>query len=106
MYDGWIMSTCQHKAVFLFWDEDEVKCRVCSQSLTFPARRPTAVDDTERKRDLRLAGGEKHRSNYALVEQGIEDEDVEVGEEVVEVAPLLTCRCCREVLPSDRFAGM
>ena len=83
------MTVCQHKSVFL--DEDETKCRVCSQSLTYPPRAPGLEDERDRKRDTRISAGEGHRKLTPV--------EVEASPS----APLLLCYCCKELLPPENF---
>ena len=102
--------TCAHESTYL--DIDELKCRTCGQSLTFPPHDPTDAEKKDRRRDIRIVSGEHHRI-YSPVEQGIEaqedeaEQEVEVQEVVaeqeVEACPLLICHCCRAMLPPDSF---
>ena len=41
------IGTCPH--TLTFWDVDEIKCRTCGASLTFPARPPSADDEATRR---------------------------------------------------------
>ena len=85
------MTTCPHKVVYL--DEDETKCRVCSQSLTFPARPPGLEDEKDRRRDARIIAGESHR-RYTRVE---------VEQDTQASTQLLKCFCCKELLSPENF---
>ena len=87
------MTTCQHKTVF--WDEDEWRCRTCSQSLSFPARPPGPEDVKNQKRDTRIASGDKRRKHTPVVEV----QEVQASPS----APLLLCHCCQKMLPQNDF---
>ena len=52
---------CEHPATARYWDLDEVRCRACATSLTFPARPPGPDDKADRLQDARLAQGESKR---------------------------------------------
>ena len=52
---------CEHPATARYWDLDEVRCRACATSLTFPPRPPGPDDKADRLQDARLAQGESKR---------------------------------------------
>ena len=99
------MTVCQHKSVFL--DEDETKCRVCSQSLTFPARPPAPADEKDRRRDRLAASGEKRRRDSSPVEDQVvtqhQDQEVTPERQAIPSTQLLTCSCCKEQLAQENF---
>ena len=85
--------SCEHPRAARFFDESEERCRICSTSVSFPPHAPSPDDAKDRARDIRADAGELHRV-YAPVEVV----------EASQPAPLLTCRCCREVLPANDFS--
>ena len=52
---------CEHPATARYWDLDELRCRACATSLTFPPRPPGPDDKADRLQDARLAQGESKR---------------------------------------------
>ena len=105
------VSTCAHPSASRFRDTDEMRCRDCSQSLTYPPRLPTPADETDRRRDAHRA----HKPVEVQVEAEAEAEVVEVAidpmplsqRREVEVnnpsTQLLICHCCKEKLPLESF---
>ena len=81
-------AICQHSATYL--DVDEVKCRACSQSMTYPRRPPGPEDEQGRRRDTRIASGEHRRRDSSPVEVEAEVEQ-------------LLCHCCRMLLAPGDF---
>ena len=66
-------TTCPHPAGSRYWDLDEERCRLCSQSITYPAREP---------------GPQDKRGYIPPVEP---------------VEKTLLCTCCHQILPLDAF---
>ena len=56
---GTAIGACAH--ILTYWDEDEIKCRTCAVSLTYPPHAPGREDKQERARETRLAGADRRR---------------------------------------------
>ena len=99
------MTTCQHKTVF--WDEDEWRCRTCSQSLSFPARPPGPEDEIDLKKARRITAGEHRRLTLTPVEDQdqvvIQDQVVLPERQAIPSTQLLICHCCMAMLPQENF---
>ena len=52
---------CGHPATSIYLDIDELRCRDCGSSLSFPARAPGPGDRADQLRDRRITQGEAHR---------------------------------------------
>ena len=99
-------KACQHPPASRYLDSDEIICRLCTTSLSFPPRPGTPDDHLELKRDIRTIAGEKHRVTPAQVAQEVQEVQVvhEVVQEVQDVeARFLACTCCHQLLPLDSF---
>ena len=106
-------AICEHPAAARFWDIDEMRCRNCGQSISYPPRLPSAEDARDRRRDARIVSGEHHRRTYAPVqeqevvevEHGVQEHGVQPLQEADTQAStqLLPCHCCKQMLPPDNF---
>ena len=73
-------AICQHSATYV--DEDEIKCRSCNSSITFPRRVPTVEDERARKHDL--SARHRYQDTSAVEVEDQEDQEDQGQEEVQE----------------------
>ena len=92
---------CEHPATARYWDLDEVRCRACATSLTFPARPPGPDDKADRRQDARLAQGESKRV-YIPLESLESLDDTDDGRHYVATSCL---RCKVQVLVQPDAGG-
>ena len=90
---------CEHPANARYFDIDEIKCRLCTRSLNYPAREPTQQDARDRLEDKRAAMGESGREY-----QPTESEPEPAPEPAPAPEPVLACSCCHRLLPPDSFS--
>ena len=71
---------CEHPPASRYVDEDEIICRRCTASLTYPPRAATPGNALASKRDIRAEAGEKRRTFTAGEIQDEDDGDDEDDE--------------------------
>ena len=95
------VGLCEHPPGARYLDSDEVKCRQCGRSISFPPRRPTAADSQERRRENNAVAGQARRGYSRSPQPQPEPQPIPPVKHPVLVTSCYECRSVRVVWPED-----